>query len=625
MSEETSREQQRNNRPRGPHGALMMPVEKAHDARGTFARLLGYLKPQLPKIIVVVCFAVLGTCFNIFAPRVLGQATTTVFNGAMDIYNGVPGAHIDIPAVNAILMRLLALYIVYSACLYVQQFIMARVTQTVAYDLRHDLEAKFNRLPLAYYDKRTVGEVLSHVTNDIDLVASTLQETLTQLISAVVTLCGVIIMMLVISPLMTLIAFVTLPVSVFATMGVAKRSQRLFKAQQDTLGELNGTIEEAYAGHTVVRAYTREAEAVQTFDETNERYFKFAWSAQFVSGVIRPIMMLIGNLGYVGVCVAGGALAAARTITVGDIQAFLQYMQNFTQPITQIAGIMNTIQATLAAAERAFEVMDEPEVLLDPEEPARIGRTGGRVEFSHVRFGYTPDKIIIHDLSLVAEPGQTVAIVGPTGAGKSTLMNLLLRFYEIDGGSITLDGVDIRDMARDDLRAHFGMVLQDSWLFAGSIRDNIAYGREGATPEEVEAAAVAAHADHFIRALPDGYDTQVNEEVTNISAGQRQLVTIARALLADPQILILDEATSSIDTRTERLVQKAMHELMRGRTSFVIAHRLSTIRDAGCILVLRDGDIIEQGTHDELLAADGFYAELYNSQFAACDDAIDTE
>ncbi len=605
--------------PHGPHGRGKGPVDKAKDAKGTFFRLLGFLKPELPKIIVVLVCGIIATCFNILAPAQLGKATTTIFSGA------VGGTGIDFSTLRFLLATVLGLYLVYSLFTYLQSFIMARVTQNVVYRLRQMTEEKLDRIPLSFFDSHSKGDVLSRVVNDVDLVSSTLQDSLTQVVTAFITLVGVLVMMLVISPLMTLIALCTLPVSVFVTAFVAKRSQRFCLAQQTALGALDAHIEETYGGHTEVRAFTHEKAAVADFECVNNEYFGHAWRAQFMSGLMRPIMQLVGNLAYVAVCVVGAWQAFSGVIGVGDIQAFAQYMRNFTSPIAQIASIFNIIQATLAGAERVFEVLDQPEVSDESALPAREQDVKGAVEFEHVRFGYEPGKPVIKDLSVRVEPGQTVAIVGPTGAGKSTLVNLLMRFYEIDGGAIRLDGMDIRDMRREDVRRHFGMVLQDTWLFNGTIRENIAYGVDEASEEDIVRVAKAACADHFIRTLPDGYDTVINEEASNVSAGQRQLLTIARALLADPEILILDEATSSIDTRTERLVQQAMGKLMEGRTSFIIAHRLSTIREADVILVLRDGDIVEQGTHAELLSADGFYADLYNSQFVDCIDELNEE
>ena len=601
--------------PPGPPGGEG-PVEKARDVKGTFLRLVAFLRPELGKLAIVLCCAIAATCFDVLAPKQLGIATTTVFAGATS------GEGIAFDTLRNVLTIVLCLYACSGVCNYLTAVTMARVTQNVVYRLRQQTEEKLNRIPLSYFDSHPKGDVLSRVVNDIDLISSTLQDSLTQAISACITLVGVLVMMLSISPLMTLIALVTLPISAWVTSFVAKRSQRYYLAQQTSLGILDAHIEETYGGHTEVRAFAHEASAVEDFERINGEYYRHAWRAQFVSGIIRPITGFVGNAAYVGVCVVGGWQVVAGAISVGDIQAFAQYMRNFTRPISQIASIINTIQATLAGAERVFELLDEPEMTERAELADAPARVRGEVEFDHVRFGYVPGKPVIKDFSMKVQPGQTVAIVGPTGAGKTTLVNLLMRFYEVDGGAIRLDGVDTRDMSRGQLRGYFGMVLQDTWLFSGSIRENISYGVDGATDEEVRRVAQAAHVDHFISSLPQGYDTPINEEASNISAGQRQLLTIARALLADPAILILDEATSSIDTRTERMVQQAMNALMQNRTSFVIAHRLSTVREADVILVIREGDIVETGTHEQLLAAGGFYAELYNSQFVDCIDEL---
>ncbi|MGI6032438.1 MAG: ABC transporter ATP-binding protein [Coriobacteriales bacterium] len=608
--------------PQGPPGhgpgGLDRPSEKAHDPGKTFRRLVAYLKPEIPKILLVFLFAIVGTCFDVFAPKQLGNATTTVFNGAMSRMQGTGGVDFDL--LRQILVIVFALYFGSSLFTYLQTFVMARVTQNVVYRLRQDTEEKLNRIPLSFYDSHSKGDILSRVVNDIDLISSTLQDAMTQLISAVITIVGVLVMMLVISPLMTLIALVVLALSAVITVLVARQSQKLYLAQQTALGVLDAHIEETYGGHTEVVAFTHTDSAVSEFDRVNKEYFGHAWRAQFASGLIRPLTNFVGDAAYVAVCVLGASEVLAGHIAVGDIQAFTQYLRNFTRPISMIASIINTIQSTLAGAERVFQLMDEPELsdetgLAVRDEPCR-----GEVDFEHVRFSYIPGTPVIKDFSVHVDPGETVAIVGPTGAGKSTLVNLLMRFYEIDSGQILLDGIDTRSYTRHDLRSRFGMVLQDTWLFNGTVKENIAYGVDDATDEEIERVAKVARVDDFIRTLPDGYGTVINEEASNISAGQRQLITIARALLANPAIMILDEATSSIDTRTERLVQQAMAELMAGRTSFVIAHRLSTIREADVILVIREGDIVEQGTHDELLAKGGFYAELYNSQFSECVD-----
>ena len=607
--------------PHGPHAA--MPTQKAKNAKGTFRRLLTFIKPEIPKIVLVLVCAIIATVFDIFAPRQLGLATTEIFRAGVAIANGEPGAGVNFDLLREILLVLIVLYVCYQIFTYLQSFVMARVAQNVVYSLRQKTEEKLNRIPLSYYDSHSKGDILSRVVNDIDLISTTLQDGMTQALTSVITIIGVFVMMMVMSPLVTIVALCTLPVSIALTAVVAKRSQRFFLAQQTALGVLDAHIEETYGGHTEVKAFAHEEGAIEDFERINDEYFGHAWRAQFVSGLIRPLMIFVGNLAYIAIVCIGGWQAVIGALTVGEVQAFTQYMRNFTRPISQLAGIINTFQATIAGAERVFEILDQPEMsdesaLLPDTTPRR-----GHVQFEHVRFGYDPEKPVIHDLYIDVQPGQMVAIVGPTGAVKTTLVNLLMRFYEIDAGAILLDGHDIRTIKRDELRSHMGMVLQDTWLFNGTIRANIAYGVDNASDEAIERAARAAHVDHFIHTLPEGYDTVINEEASNISAGQRQLITIARALLADPEILILDEATSSIDTRTERLVQRAMNELTSTRTSFVIAHRLSTIRDADLILVLRDGDIVEMGTHEQLLLQDGFYAELYNSQFSDCIDELD--
>ncbi|WP_342576188.1 ABC transporter ATP-binding protein [Paenibacillus sp. FSL M8-0142] len=599
----------------GPHGPGM-PAEKAKDFKGTFRRLATYLKPHTGKLLIVLAAAMLSTIFGIVSPKILGDATTILFEGFMAKMKGEPGAGIDFAAIQRILLWLAGLYLLSSLFAYVQQYVMAGVAQRTVYDLRKAVYDKLGRLPLKYFDARTHGETLSRVTNDMDNIAGTLQQSLTQMITSAVTLLGVIVMMLTISPLLTLVVILTLPLSVIVTMMVAKRSQKHFVAQQKHLGQLNGHVEEMYTGHKVVKAFGRERQSVERFDEVNDKLYEAGWRAQFISGTIMPLMGFVGNIGYVIVSVVGGVLVTRQAIKIGDIQAFIQYSRQFTQPITQLANIANVIQSTIASAERVFEVLDEEEEVAESSTPAVLRHPRGDVSFEHVSFGYKEDQLLIEDMNVNVRQGQTVAIVGPTGAGKTTLINLLMRFYEVNGGRIMIDGKDIASMKRSDLRSLFGMVLQDTWLFNGTIRDNIGYGREGATEEEIIRAAEAAHADHFIRTLPDGYDTVLNEEASNISQGQKQLLTIARAILANPAILILDEATSSVDTRTELYIQKAMKELMKNRTSFVIAHRLSTIRDADLILVMNKGSIIEQGTHDELLSQGGFYADLYNSQFS---------
>ena len=599
----------------GPMGAMGRPVEKAKDFKGTLKRLLVYLRPRSFHLVAVLIFAVLSTIFNIVSPKIMGKATTKLFEGLIMKMQNIPGAHIDFAYIQQIVLILIGLYLASALFGYIQQYIMAGVAQKTVYDMRKDIYSKLSRLPLKFFDTRTHGEILSRVTNDIDNIATTLQQSLTQLITSMVTLIGIVIMMLTISPILTLIIMVTLPLYVVVTSLVASRSQKFFAAQQKALGELNGHVEEMYTGHQIVKAFGREDESIEEFNIINERLNQAGWKAQFVSGIIMPMMNFISNIGYVLICVVGGIFVTNKTISIGDVQAFIQYSRQFTQPIVQTANIVNILQSTIASAERVFEILDEVEEIPDAKDAKIIEFPKGDVKFENVKFGYKEDVTIIDNMNIDVKQGQTVAIVGPTGAGKTTLVNLLMRFYEIDGGKITIDGVDIREMERGALRSIFGMVLQDTWLFNGTIRDNIAYGRDGATEEEIVRAAKAAHADHFIRTLPEGYNTILNEEASNISQGQKQLLTIARAILADPAILILDEATSNVDTRTELNIQKAMIALMQGRTSFVIAHRLSTIRDAGLILVMNNGSVIEKGTHRELLAQGGFYADLYNSQF----------
>lgn len=597
----------------GGPGGFGMPVQKPKNFKGTLFRLMAYLKPHQTKLMLVLLTAILSTVFSIVSPKIMGKAMTKLSEGFFGKQTGGPG--IDFDAINQILVILVVLYLISSVFSYIQQYLMAGVAQNTVYDLRKQVNAKFNRLPLKYFDSKSNGEILSRVVNDVDNIANTLQQSLTQLITSVITLVGIIVMMLTISPLMTLIVFLTIPVSLVATAVIAKRSQKYFVKQQAELGKLNGHVEEMYTGHKIVKAFGRERQSIEKFNEMNDQLYDAGWRAQFISGIIMPIMSFIGNIGYVFVSIVGGILVTKRAIEVGDILAFIQYTRQFTWPITQLANISNVIQSTIASAERVFEVLDEEEEVPEANPAKTIARPKGSVHFDHVKFGYTSDKTLIDNMNIDVLPGQTVAIVGPTGAGKTTLVNLLMRFYELNDGKITIDGMNITDLKRSNLRGMFGMVLQDTWLFNGTIRDNIAYGREGATEEDVVNAAKAAHADHFIRTLPDGYDTILNEEASNISQGQKQLLTIARAILADPSILILDEATSSVDTRTEVYIQKAMGHLMEGRTSFVIAHRLSTIRDADLILVMNQGSIIEQGTHEELLVQGGFYADLYNSQF----------
>ncbi len=609
--------------PRGPGSgpAFARPVEKAKDFRGTLKRLIAYMGPQKWTILIATTFAVLSTLMNAFTPRVMGRATTAVYNGVMRKLAGEPGPWIDFQAVGRILAMLAALYVVSSVFVFVQQITMARVAQRTVYDMRKRVQAKLARLPLKYFDSRPHGEILSRITNDIDTVSGTLQESLSRAMSSLISFVSVLAMMVSISPVMTLITLATMPLSVVITRQVTMRSQRYFAGQQRALGQLNGHVEEMYTGHRIIKAFGREKASIERFKEINEELTSFGWRAQFVSGIMMPLMALVNNMGYVGVCVVGALFVARKTLEIGDVQAFMTYSRQLTQPIVQVASIANIIQSTVAAAERVFEILDEEEEQPDPEDAAFVEEPQGEVKMEHVRFGYSPDAILMHDLSIDVKPGQTIAIVGPTGAGKTTLVNLLMRFYDVQGGRITIDGVDIRDMKRGHLRSLFGMVLQDAWLFSGTIRENIAYGKPGATEQEIVRAAKMALADRFIRTLPDGYDTVLKEDASNLSQGQMQLLTIARAVLADPAILILDEATSSVDTRTEVQIQRAMKNLMRGRTSFVIAHRLSTIRDADLILVMDNGTIVEQGTHRDLLAKKGFYAELYYSQFVGSNAA----
>ncbi len=623
MSEE--RRQQRNSTMqagpmgRGGWGAMGMPVQKAKNFQGTLRRLLGYFLPQKYRLMIVLATAILGTVFNIVGPKILGLATTKLFEGLLAKYQAFlrhqPAPGVDFGYIATVLLILLGLYIISAIFIYVQQYVMAGVAQRTMYQLRREVDEKLSRLPLKYFDSRTHGEIMSRAVNDMDNLSTTLQQSITQLITSAVTLLGVIVMMLTISPLLSLVVVLTLPLSLLVTMGIAKRSQTYFRRQQRALGDLNGHVEEMYTGHKIVKAFGREGQSIAEFNERNDKLYDAGWRAQFVSGIIMPLMRFIGNIGYVFVAVVGGIMVTKGTIAIGDVQAFIQYAQQFTQPITQLANFANVIQSAMASAERIFELLDEQEEIPEAVDAKVIEHPEGEVQFQHVRFGYKEDAILMEDMNIDVQPGQMIAIVGPTGAGKTTLVNLLMRFYEVDSGQILVDGVDITEIKRGELRRTFGMVLQDTWLFNGTIRANIAYGRDGATEKEIIRAARAAYADHFIRTLPEGYNTVLNEDATNISQGQKQLLTIARAFLADPEILILDEATSSVDTRTEMQIQKAMTELMKGRTSFVIAHRLSTIRDADLILVMNHGSIIEKGTHKELLAKGGFYADLYNSQF----------
>ncbi len=620
---ENSGQQKSEGKPQGRsghgHGGMMRTVEKAKDFKGTSRRLLRYLYPRRYKIMVVIIFALLSTVFSIISPKIMGQITTILFEGLMMKLNQVPGAQVDFIHIRQIVITLIGLYMASALFSYIQQFIMTGVAQKTVYDMRREVYRKLNLLPLEYFDSRTHGEILSRVTNDIDNIASTLQQSLTQLITSMVTLLGIVIMMLIISPLLTLITLITLPFYALITKIIATRSRKYFAAQQKQLGELNAHVEEMYTGHQIVKAFGREEKSIKEFGHINAELYEAGWKAQFISGIIMPLMSFISNIGYVIICVVGGIFVTNRTISIGDVQAFIQYSRQFSQPIIQTANIINIFQSTIASAERVFEILDAQEEIPDNDEAQVIKEPQGQVSFQNVKFSYQKEVPLIEELNIDVKKGQTIAVVGPTGAGKTTLVNLLMRFYEIDNGKITVDGLDIRDIKRGDLRGMFGMVLQDTWLFNGTIRENIAYGRENASQAEVIAAARAAHADHFIRTLPQGYDTVLNEEASNISQGQKQLLTLARAILADPAILILDEATSSVDTRTEVLIQKAMLDLMKGRTTFVIAHRLSTIRDAEMILVMNKGSIIAQGTHQELLAEGGFYADLYNSQFKGAD------
>jgi ATP-binding cassette subfamily B protein len=599
---------------RGPMGGFGMPVQKAKDFKGTLRRLAGYLQPHQAGLIVVIGAGVISTLFSVVGPKLLGKATTKVFEGYLGRAAG-RSTGIDFAYVGNMLSWLVALYVISATFMYLQQYLMSGIAQRTVYALRKDVEGKFSRLPLRFFDSRTHGEILSRAVNDLDNISSTLQQNLTQLISSVLSVIGIIIMMLTISWILTLVVVLTLPLSVTIVTKIAKRSQAFFIRQQKALGELNGHVAEMYSGHTIVTAFGHEEKSVAKFNDLNDKYYDGAWRAQFATGMIFPIMMFVGNIGYVAVAVIGGFLVTRRSIALGDVQAFIQYSRQFSMPITQLSSMANTIQLTIASAERVFELLDEPEEPADAAAAKTVTAPRGDVQIDHMAFSYKPDVPLIEDMSIAVKPGQMVAIVGHTGAGKTTLVNLLMRFYDINSGAIRIDGVDVREMTRGNLRRIFGMVLQDTWLFSGSIRDNIAYGREGATDEQVVSAAKAAQADHFIRTLPENYATTINEEATNLSQGQKQLLTIARAFLANPAILILDEATSSVDTRTEVLIQKAMGQLMKGRTTFVIAHRLSTIRNADLILMMDQGRIVETGTHDELLAAHGKYSNLYRSQF----------
>ena len=596
----------------GPHGG-MGAGEKAKDFKGTIRKLMKYLSEYKIGLIFVLLFAIGSTIFNIAGPKILGKATTEIFTGLVGKVSG--GSGIDFEKIAHILIFLMCLYVTSAIFSFIQGYIMTGVSQKLTYRLRKEISEKINHMPMNYFDTRTHGEVLSRVTNDIDTLSQSLNQSATQIITSFTTIIGVLIMMMSISPLMTLVALLILPISLGLISTIVKRSQRHFKNQQEYLGHVNGQVEEVYGGHNIVKAFNKETDVIKEFDETNEILYQSAWKSQFFSGMMMPIMQFVGNLGYVAVAILGGYLAIKKTIEVGDIQSFLQYVRNFTQPITQVAQVANMLQSTAAASERVFEFLEEEEEDQFAQNPVSVEGLEGNVEFDHVHFGYNADKIIINDFSAKVKQGQKIAIVGPTGAGKTTMIKLLMRFYDVNSGAILIDGHNLKDFNRGELRQMFGMVLQDTWLFHGSIKENIRYGKLDATDEEVIEAAKAAHVHRFVQTIPNGYDMELNEEASNVSQGQKQLLTIARAILADPKILILDEATSSVDTRTEVRIQKAMDNLMRGRTSFIIAHRLSTIRDADLILVMKDGDIIEQGNHEELLKQNGFYAELYNSQF----------
>lgn len=593
----------------GPGGAN----EKAKDFKGTLKKLLHYMSVFKVQMAFIVIFAICGTVFDIVGPKILGKATTEIYNGLVSKVSG--GSGMDFGRIGQILLMTLGLYLISALCSFIQGYLMTGVSQKTTYRLRKEISEKINRMPMNYFDTKPVGEVLSRVTNDIDTLGQSLNQSATQMITSVTTLIGVLAMMLSISPLMTLATLVILPVSMILISFVMKHSQKYFRGQQEYLGNVNGQVEEIYSGHNIIKAFNKEEDVIREFDTTNDRLYDSAWRSQFFSGMMMPIMQFIGNLGYVVVAILGGFLAIRKTIEVGDIQSFIQYVKRFTQPIQQIAQVANMLQMTAAASERVFEFLEEEEEDQTVEHPVSVENLEGNVSFDHVHFGYNADKIIVNDFSAEVKEGQKIAIVGPTGAGKTTMIKLLMRFYDVNSGAIKIDGHDVRDFNRSELREMFGMVLQDTWLFNGSIRDNIKYGKLDATDEDVIQAAKAAHVHQFVKTLPGGYDMELNEEANNVSQGQKQLLTIARAILADPKILILDEATSSVDTRTEVLIQKAMDNLMKGRTSFVIAHRLSTIRDADMILVMKDGDIVEQGNHEELLAKGGFYADLYNSQF----------
>lgn len=600
---------------RGMGRHQMGPVEKAQDFKGTLKKLVQYISKYHIPLLVAAIFTIGSTVFNIIGPKVLGKATTEIFNGLVSKVQG--GTGINFTRIGHILLIMICLYLASMAMSYIQGFVMTGVVQRISFQMRNEIVEKMNRLPMNYYDKHSNGDVLSRITNDVDTLTQGLNQSVTQLISSMATLIGILIMMLSISPMMTLIALLLLPVSAVGIGLIVKHSQKYFVSQQNYLGDVNGQIEENFGGHNVVKLFTREDLVLKEFDKTNEKLYTSAWKSQFISGLAQPVMVFVGNLGYVGVVILGGYLSIKKTIEVGDIQSFIQYVKQFTQPIQQVAQVSNMLQSTMAAAERVFIFLDEKEEVLSAADHTKtsIEDIKGNITFSHVCFGYYPDKIILKDFSADVKEGQKIAIVGPTGAGKTTLVKLLMRFYDLNSGEIYMDGTNVKDFDKTEIRNAFGMVLQDTWLFKGTIMENIRYGRLDATDEEVIAASKAAHAHHFIQTLPGGYEMELNEEATNVSQGQKQLLTIARAILANKKLLILDEATSSVDTRTEVRIQKAMDNLMKGRTSFIIAHRLSTIRDADCILVMKDGDIIEQGNHDELMKQNGFYAELYRSQF----------
>ena len=600
--------------PRGGHGPRgPMAVEKAKDFKGSIGKLIKYMGRYKFAIVIVGLCAVASTVFSVVSPKVLGEATTELAKGIMSKIQGT--GSIDLGLIGQILLFVLCLYLVSALFQFIQGWIMTGVTQKVCYRMRRDISEKINRMPMKYFESKTYGEVLSRITNDVDTLGMGLNQSITQIITSVCTIIGVMIMMLTISPLMTLIAIIILPVSAFLLGLIVKHSQKYFKTQQEYLGKINGIVEETYGGHLIIKAFNKEEETIENFDDTNKVLYKSAWKSQFLSGMMHPAMMFVGNIGYAAVALSGGLLAINGVIQIGDIQAFIQYVRNFTQPIQQISQVINQVQSMAAASERVFEFLNEEEEQQTVENPVSLGEVKGEVKFDHVKFGYSEDKIIVKDFSADISQGQKIAIVGPTGAGKTTMVKLLMRFYDVNSGAITIDGHNIKDFNRRELRDAFGMVLQDTWLFKGTIMENIRYGRLDATDAEVIAAAKAAHADRFIRTLPNGYDMELNEDASNVSQGQKQLLTIARAILADNPILILDEATSSVDTRTEIRIQKAMNNLIKGRTSFIIAHRLSTIKDADLILVMKDGDIVEQGTHTQLIEKKGFYAELYNSQF----------